>query len=1543
MQIKSLIIIKIVLFLLFFTPLLSYATFYDDSSKLSLENKTIIIYNENSLDAYDIAVYYANARGISHNRLCPVKSPTGQFISTDQLLGIRNTLVEDCICDSIEEFTGSKPNPCDISNIEEITNKSSINHIVIIKGIPPRLTGVSYDTVSQEPSSDYYLSRLIYENIDYFSEGKTGRVNQSFYEGNYDNLLDYQPSRSDVSYVRGINVSLDKIVAYGRIEAMDKNRTLDLIDRTMLAEIKGIEGNILYSGDELLSSLRMAPQFLRFLTDELNDDCFSYLSNLYPNNAWPYVSCRFGINAKGRIPGEYGTINTLGGNIQRAINVGAFYGYHHGEVGSTGNMINSHNAFDGFDNMLDWHKSEYDCTTLCSNFADPNDRQNCVDNSFDYFKNLNSNCVGVADGFIGWQFRSWPVQYYGFWPAGWTVTSADGAVPKTPPIVIRGNSYVDENFTDEFYLRYGALDSAPIPNCILGNGSVAVCNEHIAVNLRQVLSSQDIPIVGSNKFTIKFRYKNPKEGARLYPRLYLDYQVATDTYLSGTIILSDSSEWTLAELNLTTMQDGDVILNMYLDILSDFGINSPKSYLELDAFEVIDVTNGRVLSDKSKSTFNITNNLQTIYGDYAANVIDRLGGIAWWGSSSHYLSGGGAFYHLDKFVGAFYSGKTLGESLAYTGNKATSGIIYGDPLYRPSGVKLYVGDGYTYLNDFSGITYSSSDISNLKFKINSFQGMSGTSSWKLFACSDQYINCDYSDWNEVKSGYGITFEQEFSENILSMLPNPYSNHRVTFKLSVNNEIDPNYTLNSFSHIIYLADSCVDVDGDGYGIGNCGFFTDCNDNNPMETKDCLVCTPTLVNTTWSSWTNVGNCLSNNSKLQSRNLTEYDINYCGEIANQTYFESQYAYCDFCTPNLNFTDWSIWENSVCYDDQMNQSSFRIEFDSNYCFFITGLESDNFVNITHYDYQLIGPDFINTTWSDWIDFGVCNFDDLQLQIRNLTQYDEFGCANNITFYDYRNVSCDSCTPTLVNTTWSDWTNIGNCLSNNSKLQSRNLTEYDINYCGEIANQTYFESQYVYCDFDLEAPLTSLNYIYSGWNKNNVSINLSCFDNNNCDKTYYCFDLNNTCNPWSGNVFVSNFYYDSLGKHYLRFSSNDSYGNIENTKSFLIKIFENTPVVNYTNFDIILSTNINELVSYNNISNFSLGKKGQGKIKFLENIDLINFDGVFNNVILDDFINISQRFISVDSKLFPELNVSAELTFFEVQFKTPKLKKNGLEFTNYTVVQNPSYNNNYSFIFIVDSFSSYEVYEGYVSSVDLPSRSGTGGSSFTKGTPINIFPVSNLWESYTLNKDLKNYFNKSNILSRIIVLNFNSTILNFYLDNISNSYFANIGSNLEIDLNFDGVPDANLIYENMIDSSSFLINIRELIFENTNSLEEILFFINESKVVLKEEFPSTIHENLSEKKDDIFLNNNFGSYAILSFIFIIFFGFILFYYKFHSKKHLFKRIGKSHNMHESQIIILYDWLCQCQMKGLLDAGFNALKEKGWKVSLVNDLEKLFK
>ena len=101
-------------------------------------------------------------------------------------------------------------------------------------------------------------------------------------------------------------------------------------------------------------------------------------------------------------------------------------------------------------------------------------------------------------------------------------------------------------------------------------------------------------------------------------------------------------------------------------------------------------------------------------------------------------------------------------------------------------------------------------------------------------------------------------------------------------------------------------------------------------------------PNVVNTNWSEWYYTNVCQSNDLRPQERNLTEYDENNCYLITGLesdifddiNYFEIQDEVCDFCTPIVQNTEWSSWNNISCLeDDLMNQSRFRIIYDSNFC----------------------------------------------------------------------------------------------------------------------------------------------------------------------------------------------------------------------------------------------------------------------------------------------------------------------------------------------------------------------------------------------------------------------------------------------------------------------------------------------------------------------------------------------------------------------------------------------------------------------------------
>src|SRR6185503_16236274 len=111
-------------------------------------------------------------------------------------------------------------------------------------------------------------------------------------------------------------------------------------------------------------------------------------------------------------------------------------------------------------------------------------------------------------------------------------------------------------------------------------------------------------------------------------------------------------------------------------------------FLDLDDVRLVDAGVGDQLLTSAVGSFEDTRHAVTNLGDYAANAIDRLGAIAWWGSSSHFYTGGLAFTDAKRVARAIFSGRSLGESVAQ-GRYLESGLFYGDPLYRPSAAAIF--------------------------------------------------------------------------------------------------------------------------------------------------------------------------------------------------------------------------------------------------------------------------------------------------------------------------------------------------------------------------------------------------------------------------------------------------------------------------------------------------------------------------------------------------------------------------------------------------------------------------------------------------------------------------------------------------------------------------------------------------------------------------------------------------------------------------------------------------------------------------------------
>jgi len=794
-----------------------------------LSEQTIIIYNTNDVDSYDIAAYYANARGISLERLCPVQLPPGQFATAQQFMGARKHIIENCICDAIADSGAVVPQPCDSTNLDAIADVSPITHIAIMKGVPPRLTGTGWPTDNEEPPLDYYLSVSLYRYNHIFNEGERGYPfgigNNSIYFGYYTDEIDNQPAASEYAYTRPIDPALDKQVAYGRVEAMDKQRTMELIERTIESEHTGLSGNFL-AGLFPQWNENITYDFFRDLTSGFSDECNDYLTT---GAQWPYESCRAGASRNGQLPGE--TKDTL----PRGINVTVFLNRNYNGNGQAG--------FDNFDTLTNWHKSDYDCVELCQDFTEPNKQQACRDRSTDYFRELNTDCVGASPGLIGYQLRSYPVQYYGFWPPDWTQRSA-GPSEKSPPYVIETGGYQNEKFTDTKFLRFGSRTRVVDPLCTLANGTVEPCPEKVGVDLSRVrYFSGANNINGTRTYTMRFYFRNEASpGKRIYIRPRIRFVGNTsDTYLPSKYIDLGVArqEWTKWEHNFTVGQANASYERINIDVYTTIPW-APSGFVDFDAFEFIDLSTGKDIWHTAKSSFSAPYVGYTTYGDYASNAIDRLGGIAWWGSSSHHLTGGYAFASTDNFQAAFFSGRSLGEGIARTGTTAMSGIVYGDPLYSPSGVKIYLNDGLMGLHDeIIRDRFTFNKWSDDKLYINAFHGRL-SSAWQLDVCNHTEVTECYT-WYTVESGNSAVFDYLVIDNLAQLVQDTNHTQQLIVRLHVWNEYDEGIYDYAYMNYIAYPDACSDNDHDGFLAGTgCGLL-DCDDNDPdvhpLKLEDC----------------------------------------------------------------------------------------------------------------------------------------------------------------------------------------------------------------------------------------------------------------------------------------------------------------------------------------------------------------------------------------------------------------------------------------------------------------------------------------------------------------------------------------------------------------------------------------------------------------------------------------------------------------------------------------------------------------------------------
>ncbi|MEM7246155.1 MAG: dockerin type I domain-containing protein [Acidobacteriota bacterium] len=739
----------------------------DGFDPADLAHQALVIYNVNAPHAETLARDYVNARDLLDTRVCGVQLPTGQFASADELLGAREQAVQ-CLCDTIEAEILFE---CETKNLEQIVDLSPVTHLVLIRGIPPRLTGTTWGSDHEEPSFDYYFSYHL-THVDSILSSGNGSVSPS-----------YLRNGAVHGYLGPLDPAAHGAMAYGRVEAYDLGRTRNQLERTLAAEADGVQGNILTEHD-LDGFTQEVSVAARNLTSSFDEKCTAYLTHepfIFgdPESSWNHLACRWGSTGSdstgsifGKLPGATNT------TIPKAIDAGMLFGSYPFPNGQAG--------FNNFNTMIRWRKTDEDCEPLCEDLPTPALIEQCQRESDDLFQDLNSDCVGFAPGFIGHQIRSYPVQFYGFRPPGWSMPSS-GAIEKTPPVILTerrsrtpstgpviGDGGLVIALTNR-YAHYGVHSKNDLDDsvCTHDDGSIVSCPERIAVRLDKALAQNPaLPVSGSREIQVSFKYRNQASpGGQFQFSLHLlNEGTGTGVWKHFTVDMDDQHlSWTSATRTFTVTEaqvDGEITLvtARLRSVLSWDLIG----FFDLDEVRIVDVPTGDQLLDTAIGDFDNDNRNTTVGGDWASNVIDRMGGIACWGSSSHHLTGGWAFNPSKEIAGAFFGGRSLGESLVF-GN-AKSGIVYGDPLYRPLAIKIWHPEGIQ-VGKPDELRIWSDSPEDPSLRLNVLHGTSNRDSvdWTLSSCEVATVEeCEPGTGTVVLSGVGAI--EGLSLSLADILP-----------------------------------------------------------------------------------------------------------------------------------------------------------------------------------------------------------------------------------------------------------------------------------------------------------------------------------------------------------------------------------------------------------------------------------------------------------------------------------------------------------------------------------------------------------------------------------------------------------------------------------------------------------------------------------------------------------------------------------------------------------------------------------------------------
>lgn len=653
---------------------------------LALErNDVLVIVNDNSHDSPLIAKYYAEKRNVIPANVVHISTPNQYYIDWTQFIDLRDQILRKGICSTVAP--GSRPIACsDTSqpiytqgNIDTLTTLTPIKYIVTTRGVPSKVNTYLLSGDSQTTSVDNYLRIWL---AGYY-QGFTGPPMKR--EGFFD----------DGRGMRVIDPALDKEYIVGRIDGVDLTSATALVDRAIRTERNGLYGNLFAStfGSIKGGSFQWTnykTQQPIYMTSDGSPNYWRYAFGPFgerrpecANYAYNYLSVADETSMSAKSPAHClvqfnkGNPNEAGPGVSYsrqplAVNAMAYFG-----------SLDGQTIIGGFSSLLNWRKTNTTCMPKCKDASDP---KVCKANSTDPYKEINTDCVGVADGFIGYNFQSYPLSIFGIWPTGWQAVNID--YNDTPSI--RNNDGQDDSYSVWFANRDDVSGSS---------------QQRIGI---QQLIYFATPPTTTKSYRLSFYAKGENSASQaqfsngVQATYYPDGSATNPecpsgpryVLVEGRCIYTDrtNSYASLSWSSAPIVRDITVPAivgwkNSFIAIQLGSGEQLPAGgALGFDnvSLKNIDGTNTELAVNGS---FN-QGHMQTSPGDFAANFLSRLGGTAFWGSLSHHGSGGHSFDSgsLGSLV-YFMRGLPLGDAV-WLGDKFISGDLYGDPLYSPLSVRV---------------------------------------------------------------------------------------------------------------------------------------------------------------------------------------------------------------------------------------------------------------------------------------------------------------------------------------------------------------------------------------------------------------------------------------------------------------------------------------------------------------------------------------------------------------------------------------------------------------------------------------------------------------------------------------------------------------------------------------------------------------------------------------------------------------------------------------------------------------------------------------